>query len=144
MKGKIRPENKYKKLRANMIEEFRKSPSVSSSFYLFFKYNESINNIIFNVSDKDGNIDWEKRTPVHVLYHVLRIAEKGVRWRDLENFANYAFGSYDSSEKERQRCLVECFAVLYSINLIDYYVDQPILNPSSSIVVFIKEDNDWK
>lgn len=137
MRGKIKPETLYRRLRKNMLEIYKNYPE-QNAFYLMFKVNESFDNISYMKDE----FDWDSKTPANILYHILRIVKAGVAWRELENFAEDCFSENQNIPQDRQRILAEAFAILYSFGLADYkfpYAEKMNFGISNSLYVFIKE-----
>lgn len=127
----------YKDLRTKMMTTF-KDYKGSSSFLSVFASMENINHIILDSCCEDKKtLDPFKVTPANILFHILRIAQRPVVFRELEQTIPLIFKTLTS--------LVESFAILYSLDLIDYEIkeDGYYYGPKNSIILSIREDEDF-
>ena len=108
----------------------------SSMFYSIFKNNENINHIILDSCCEDGKtLSPFKITPANILYQVLKLAQRPIVFRQLNQTVPIIFSTSQS--------LIESFAILYSLDLIDYELRSGFQGIMNSIVLSIKEDEDF-
>jgi len=130
----LKPSARYKDFRYRMMSTF-KNYEGSSSFYSVFALAENINHIILDSCDGDGKtLDHYKITPANVLYQILRLAQRPIILRELEQTVPLIFKSHAS--------LVEAISVLEALDLIEYNIRSGYEGPKNSLVISIKEEDD--
>lgn len=126
---------KYQELRTKMMEAFRHYEG-SSMFYSVFKNSDNINHIILDSCCEDGKtLSPFKITPANILYQILKLAQRPIILRELNQTVPIIFKTSQS--------LVESFAILYSLNLVKYELRIGYNDIMNTIVLFIKEDEDF-
>lgn len=124
---------RYKELRDKMLSTF-KNYEGSGAFRSVFASMDNINHIVLDSCCDDGKVlCYDKATPANVLFQILRIAQRPIIFRELCQATPIIFKSHTS--------LVEAFAILYSLDLIDYKIRDGYEGPLNSLIVFIKEED---
>jgi len=99
---------------------------------------DNINHIVLDSCCEDGKtLSPFKITPANILYQILRIAQRPVLFREFYQTIPIIFKTHES--------LVESFAILYSLDLIDFMLKERdgVFGPVNTLVLSIKEDEDF-
>jgi hypothetical protein len=137
--GKQRASKKYQELRDVIIEKFSNPEKPLSNDYVTgFKFLDNINHLVGKCCCPDETIDFDRNNPATVLYQILRITKNPVIFRELEELFELIYS------RNAKNALVEGFAILYSVDLVDYTIRNGYEGFSNSLLIFIKEDEDKK
>jgi len=140
MRGKKRASTRFKKFREDILFSFpniRRSPGESASNLVYFLENQfDIDNIVTAHCDEDECLIFDQPSLPTSLFQLLRIADKPVLLRDLENFSSCV----TTKTSDRKFGLYSALSLLVSINLIDYKTKSADNKIENVLQFFIKDE----
>lgn len=140
MRGKKRASTRFKKFREDILFSFpnaRRSPGESASNLVYFLENQfDINNIVTTHCDEDECLIFDQPSMPTALFQLLRIADKPILLRDLENFSSCV----STKTSDRKFGLYSAISLLIGINLINYKIKATDNQIENVLQFFIKDE----
>jgi hypothetical protein len=140
MRGKKRASTRFKKFREDILFSFpnaRRSPGEPASNLVYFLENQlDIDNVVIAHCDEDECLVFDQPSMPTALFQLLRIADKSILLRDLENFSS----CISTKTSDRKFGLYSALSLLVSINLVDYKIRSTDNQVENVLQFFIKDE----
>lgn len=136
MRGKTRAFTRYNKFKNDMFLKFQDDSSKMSDFISYLRVPTSFDAHLKTWCNEDESLKFEVQGVPISVFQLLRIADKPILLRELENFGESTWGKQNG-----KKYIYAALTLLYSINLVDYKFRDFNSTPSNVVQFFVKEED---
>ena len=145
MRGKTKIHTRYNSFKSFILAKFpnaSREPGEAFSYLVSYLENQNcLDHAALSWCDNDECLLFDQSNPATAIYQVLRIADRPVLFRELDNLAEAIWGQNAGSNPGKLN-LSTAICLLVGVNLLDYNIRETFPNDTLGNVLqfFIKDE----